>query len=52
LLVLVAVASDCDPNGEWIVSQATLQSRVRLTNRRVRQILTDLVASGELAVTS
>jgi hypothetical protein len=52
LLVLVAVASDWDPNGEWIASQATLQSRVRLTNRRVRQILTDLVASGELAVTS
>lgn len=52
LLVLVAVASDCDSSGEWIASQATLQSRVRLTNRRVRQILTDLVASGELAVAS
>jgi hypothetical protein len=52
LVVLLAVAEHCDFNGEWTVDQASLQSRVRLTNRRVRQVLADLVAAGELAVVS
>ena len=52
LLVLVAVASHSDANGVWIADQATLQSCVRLSRRRVQQILAELVASGELAVVS
>jgi hypothetical protein len=52
LLVLLAVAEHCDPNGEWTVDQVSLQSRIRLTNRRVRQVVADLVAAGELAVVS
>jgi hypothetical protein len=52
LVVLLAVASYSDHNGEWIIDQATLERRSRLSNRRVRQILTELVAAGELAVVS
>jgi hypothetical protein len=52
LLVLVAVASYSDHNGEWVTDQATLQRRARLSNRRLRQILTELAASGELSVVS
>ncbi len=51
LLVLAAVASHSDANGVWIADQATLQSCVRLSRRRVKQILDELVAAGELAVT-
>ena len=52
LIVLLAVASHSDPDGVWVSDQATLQGCARLTNRRVRQILTELVADGELAVVS
>ena len=52
LLVLLAIASYSDPNGEWVIDQATLQRRTRLSNRYVRQILTRLVAEAELAVVS
>jgi hypothetical protein len=52
LLVLLAIASYSDHNGEWIIDQATLQRRTRFSNRYVRQILTVLVAEGELAVVS
>lgn len=52
LVVLLAVAEHCDPTGEWVIDQATLQLHTRLSNRRVRQILTELIAAGELAVVS
>jgi hypothetical protein len=52
LLVLLVVATHSDPNGEWVIDQATLQRRTRLSNRYVRQILGALVAAGELAVVS
>jgi hypothetical protein len=52
LLVLLAIASYSDPNGEWVIDQATLQRRTRLSNRYVRQILTRLSAEAELAVVS
>ena len=52
LLVLLAIASYSDHNGEWIIDQATLQRRTRFSNRYVRQILAVLVAEGELAVVS
>jgi hypothetical protein len=52
LVVLLAVADHCDPRGEWTVDQTTLQRCTRLTDRRVRQILAELVAAGELAVVS
>ncbi|HVS00422.1 MAG TPA: hypothetical protein VMW27_27600 [Thermoanaerobaculia bacterium] len=52
LVVLLAVADHCDTSGEWTVDQATLQRCTRLSNRRVRQILAELVAAGELAVVS
>ena len=52
LLVLLAIASYSDHNGEWVVDQGTLQRRTRLSNRYVRQILARLVAEAELAVVS
>src|SRR4028119_62405 len=52
LVVLLAIASYSDQRGEWIVDQATLQRRARLSRRRVQQILDDLVTAGELAVVS
>jgi hypothetical protein len=52
LVVLLAVSSYSDHNGEWVIDQATLERRTRLGNRRVRQILAELVAEGELAVIS
>jgi hypothetical protein len=52
LLVLLAIASYSDHNGEWVIDQGTLQRRTRLSNRYVRQILTRLVAEAELAVVS
>ncbi len=51
LIVLLAVASYSDQRGEWVVDQATLQKRARLGRRRVQQILDELIAAGELAVT-
>jgi hypothetical protein len=51
LVVLLAVASYSDQRGEWVVDQATLQKRARLGRRRVQQLLDELVAVGELAVT-
>jgi hypothetical protein len=48
----LAIASYSDPNGEWVIDQATLQRRTRLSNRYVRQILTRLSAEAELAVVS
>src|SRR4028119_74024 len=50
LVVLLAIASYSDQRGEWIVDQATLQRRARLSRRRVPQILDDLVTAGELVV--
>lgn len=50
LVVLLAVASYSDHNGEWVIDQATLQRRARLSRRRVQQILEDLITAGELAV--
>jgi len=52
LIVLLAVASFSDHNGEWRIDQSTLQRKVRLSRRRVQEILEKLVESGELAVTS
>src|SRR5687768_16309265 len=52
LLVLLAIASYSDHNGEWVIDQGTLQRLTRLSNRYVRQILTRLVAEAELAVVS
>ena len=52
LVVLLAIASYSDHNGEWVIDQATLQRRTRLGNRRVRQLLAELVNAGELAVVS
>src|SRR4028118_2146426 len=52
LVVLLAIASYSDHNGEWVIDQATLQRRTRLGNRRVRQLLAELVNAGALAVAS
>ncbi|HEX3129868.1 MAG TPA: helix-turn-helix domain-containing protein [Thermoanaerobaculia bacterium] len=51
LIVLLAIASYSDQRGEWVVDQATLQKRARLGRRRVQQLLDELIAAGELAVT-
>ena len=50
LVVLLAVAFSCDQRGEWTSDQLTLRRRARLGRSRVKQILKDLVARGELAV--
>lgn len=50
LVVLLAVAYFGDQRGEWIGDQATLRKRARLGRSRIKQILKDLVACGELAV--
>jgi hypothetical protein len=52
LIVLLAVADHCDSSGEWVIDQTTLQHHARLSNRRVRQVLAELIAAGELAVVS
>jgi hypothetical protein len=52
LIVLLAVASHSDHNGEWVIDQATLQRRTRLSNRYVRRVVAALVADGELSVVS
>ncbi len=52
LMILLAVATHCDPGGEWVADQPTLQQRARLSRRYVQTLLRDLVHSGELAVTS
>jgi hypothetical protein len=52
LIVLLAVATYSDHNGEWTADQATLERLTRLGNRRVRQLLAELVAEGVLAVAS
>jgi hypothetical protein len=52
LVVLLAIASYSDQQGEWVVDQATLQRRARIGRRRVQQILDELVKSGELSVVS
>lgn len=51
LVVLLAVASYSDHRGQWTADQATLQRRARLGRRRIQQILDQLVAEEELAVT-
>lgn len=50
LVILLVIAAYSDPRGEWITHQATLQKRARLSRRRIRQLLEDLVATGELDV--
>ena len=52
LVILLTIATYSDHQGEWYADQATLQRRARLTRRRVKQVLDDLVAAGELAVVS
>jgi len=51
-VILLTIAIYSDHHGEWYADQATLQKRARLTRRRVKQVLDDLVAAGELAVVS
>jgi len=46
------VAYFSDQRGEWTIDQATLRRRARLGRSRIKQILKDLVACGELAVVS
>ncbi|HSN87102.1 MAG TPA: hypothetical protein VL025_10110, partial [Thermoanaerobaculia bacterium] len=46
------IAHHADRNGEWIIDQPTLQRWSRLTERRFRQVLTDLVTDGELTIVS
>jgi hypothetical protein len=52
LFLLVTIALHADQDGAWRTDQPTLQRKVRLSRRRVQEILDDLVASGELAVAS
>lgn len=53
LVTLLAVAFNCDQHGEWTTDQATLRKEARVGSRsRIKQILKDLVACGELAVVS
>ena len=52
LVILLTIAIYSDHHGEWYADQATLQKRARLTRRRVKQVLDDLVDAGELAVVS
>ena len=52
LLLLLVIAHHADSQGEWHINQPTLQRQVRLSRRRVQEILEDLVASGELSVAS
>jgi hypothetical protein len=51
-VVLVTIAKFSDPSGAWIADQASLQRWARLGRRRVQQVLDDLVAAGDIAVTS
>ena len=50
LVILMVIALYSDPDGEWTVDQATLQKRARLSPRRTREVLAELIAQGELAV--
>ncbi len=52
LVVLLAIACDCDQHGELVTDQATLRRRARLRRSRIQEILKDLVACGELSVLS
>ena len=52
LVTLLAVAFNCDQRGEWTTDQATLRREARVGRTRIKQILKDLVASGELSVVS
>jgi hypothetical protein len=52
LVTLLAVAFNCDQRGEWTTDQATLRREARVGRTRIKQILKDLVACGELFVVS
>ena len=52
LVILLAVASHADHQGEWVADQPTLQQRARLSRRHLQKVLGDLVHAGELAITS
>ncbi len=52
LFLLSVIGLYADQRGEWRTDQPTLQRKVRLSRRRVQEILEDLVASGELSVAS
>ena len=52
LVTLLAVAFNCDQRGVWTTGQATLRREARVGRTRIKQILKDLVACGELSVVS
>ena len=52
LVTLLAVAFNCDQRGEWTTDQATLRKEARVGRTRIKQILKDLVACGELSAVS
>jgi len=51
-LLLVVIAHHANPRGEWHIDQPTLQRKTLLSRRQIQRLLADLVASGELAMTS
>lgn len=52
LVTLLAVAFNCDQRGVWTAGQATLRREARVGRTRIKQILKDLVACGELSAVS
>jgi hypothetical protein len=52
LVTLLAVAFNCEQRGEWTTDQATLRKEARVGRTRIKQILKDLVACGELSAVS
>ena len=52
LVTLLAVAFNCDQRGVWTTGQATLRREARVGRTRIKQILKDLVACGELSAVS
>jgi hypothetical protein len=52
LATLLVVAFHCDQRGEWTTDQATLRREARVGRTRIKQILKDLVACGELSAVS